>query len=142
MNIRNIDKFREEMFKAVKDTAPFTAMATPLKYVTKPLFNGDPDEDWSLRDHIAHYANVDGELKPVALANALELKVIKFLDDGELEVSTFYMTIDHDCDAVFYSDEGDHFEFRAFIDCDDARSKLQFAMMVSRELEKLYSLEV
>lgn len=129
MKIRNISKFRDELFAAIKDSLYWDAHESYL--VAKSPEIGDAyhhlmtdDEDWHFMPYYDFDKNGNG-LQVVALPHALEFRG-----------TSIYLVIDDSADARFYKDATTHFELIGVVTSDYYKNKMSFAMTLVRNIDQ------
>ena len=119
MKITNIEKFRNELYEAIKDTCEWV-VDTP-----SAIFKSDIGYKDSMTEY-AHSAIVDDKPHTVSLPRPMKI------ENGEL-----YITVDKDA-VCFWRSENGCFEFDGYIEFELYRNKLSFiAALVLRIADKL-----
>ena len=119
MRITNIEKFRNELYEAIKDTCEWT-VDTP-----SAIFKSDVEYKSSMTEY-NHSAIVDGKPHITSLARPMKI-----------EGGALYITVDEDA-VCFWKSENGCFEFDGYIEFELYRNKLSFiAALVLRIANKL-----
>ena len=119
MRITNVEKFRNELYEAIKDTCKWT-VDTP-----SAVFKSGVEYEDSMTEY-NHGEIVDDKPRIISLARPMEI------NGGEL-----YLTVDED-DVSFWRSENERFRFDGYIDFKLYRNKLSFiAALVLRIAKKL-----
>ena len=141
MKIKNIVKFRDEMFAAIKDAAYWDATETyctvKTKYLDADAHYKDmkrdeaddtlkPDCDWNFIPRCARYGETDAEFGAVALPHPLHFRG-----------TDIYLVIDSDANAILYKDVGTHFEYSRNVVLEYYRSKMARAMVLIRAIDEV-----
>ena len=119
MRITNVEKFRNELYEAIRDTCEWT-VDTP-----SAIFKSDVGYKDSMREY-NHSEIVDD--KPCVVSLARPMKI----NGGEL-----YITVDEDA-VCFWKSENGCFEFDGYIEFELYKNKLSFiAALVLRIADKI-----
>ena len=119
MRITNIEKFRNELYEAIKDTCKW-AVDTPSAVFKSRIEYKDSMTEYN------HSEIVDDKPRIVSLAHPMEI-----------EGGALYLTIDEDA-VCFWKSENEYFKFDGYIDFKLYRNKLSFiAALVLRIADKI-----
>ena len=119
MRITNIEKFRNELYEAIKDACAWT-VDTP-----SVIFKSDIGYKDSMKEH-NHSVIVDDTPRIISLARPMKI-----------EGGVLYITVDEDA-VCFWRSENGCFEFDGYIDFKLYKNKLSFiAALVLRIANKL-----
>ena len=119
MKITNVEKFRKELYEAIRDTCEWT-VDTP-----SAIFKSDVGYESSMKEY-NHSAIVDDAPCVVSLARPMKI------ENGGL-----YITVDEDA-VSFWRSENGCFEFDGYIEFELYRNKLSFiAALVLRIANKI-----
>ena len=119
MKITNIEKFRNELYEAIKDTCEWV-VDTP-----SAIFKSDVGFKGSMKEY-NHSAIVDDKPQVVSLPRPMKI-----------EGGALYLTVDEDA-VCFWKSENGCFEFDGYIEFELYRNKLSFiAALVLRIANKL-----
>ena len=120
MKITNIEKFRKELYEAIRDTCEWT-VNTPSAIFKSGIEYKDSMTEYN------HSGIVNDEPHVVSLARPMEI-------EGKKEL---YITVDED-GVSFWRSENEYFEFDGYMDFDIYTNKLSFiAALVLRIANKL-----
>lgn len=119
MRITNVEKFRNELYEAIRDTCEW-AVDTP-----SAIFKSDIGYKGSMTEY-NHSEIVDDKPRVISLARPMKI------EDGVL-----YITVDEDA-VCFWKSENGCFEFDDYIEFELYRNKFSFiAALVLRIANKL-----
>ena len=119
MRITNIEKFRNELYEAIRDTCEWT-VDTP-----SAIFKSGVEYKDTMTEY-THYETIDGTPHAISLPHPIEI------EDGKL-----YMIIGTE-EVIFWKDEGDFYTYDGYIEFELYRNKLSFiAALVLRIKDKL-----
>ena len=119
MRITNVEKFRNELYEAIRDTCEW-AVDTP-----SAIFKSDVEFKDSMTEY-NHSEIVDDTPCVVSLARPMKI------ENGEL-----YITVDEDA-VCFWKSENGCFEFDGYIEFELYRNKMSFiAALVLRIADRL-----
>ena len=119
MKITNVEKFRKELYEAIKDTYEWT-VDTPSAIFKSDIGFKDSMEEYN------HSEIVDDTPRTVSLARPMKI------ENGEL-----YITVDEDA-VCFWKSENGCFNFDGYIEFELYRNKLSFiAALVLRIANKI-----
>ena len=119
MKITNVEKFRNELYEAIRDTCEWT-IDTP-----SAIFKSDVGFKGSMKEY-NHSAIVDDKPQVVSLARPMKI-----------EGGALYITVDEDA-VSFWKSENGCFEFDGYIEFELYRNKMSFiAALVLRIANKL-----
>ena len=119
MRITNIEKFRNELYEAIKDTCEWT-VDTP-----SAIFKSDVGYRDSMTEY-NHSAIVDDKPHVISLARPMRIESV-----------ALYITVDEDA-VCFWKSENGCFQFDGYIEFELYRNKLSFiAALVLRIADKI-----
>ena len=124
MRITNIEKFRNELYEAIRDTCEWT-VDTP-----SAIFKSGVEYKDSMKEY-NHSAIIDGTPRTISLACPMQIEMTCPMQ-GEL-----YITVDKDAVSFWKSEDG-CFDFDGYIEFELYRNKMSFiAALVLRIANKL-----
>ena len=119
MRITNVEKFRSELYEAIKDTWEWTVEMPSAIFKNKFEYKDTMTE-------YTHYETIDGTRHAISLPHPIEI------EDGKL-----YMVIGTE-EVNFWKDEGDFYTFDGYYDFKLYKNKFSFiAALVLRIKDKL-----
>ena len=119
MRITNIEKFRNELYEALKDTWQWSVEMPSAIFKNKFEYKDTMTE-------YTHYETIDGTRRAISLPHPIEI------EGGKL-----YMVIGTE-EVNFWKDEGDFYTYDGYCDFELYRNKLSFiAALVLRIKDKL-----
>lgn len=124
MRITNVEKFRNELYEAIKDTCKWT-VETPSAIFKSGIEYKDSMTEYN------HSAIVDDKPHVISLARPMAI------EGGDGELYELYLTVDEDA-VCFWKSENGCFEFDGYIEFELYRNKLSFiAALVLRIANKI-----
>ena len=119
MRITNVEKFRNELYEAIKDTCKWTVEMPSAIFKNRFEYKDTMTE-------YTHYETIDGTRHAISLPHPIEI------EDGKL-----YMVVGTE-EVVFWRSEEKFFKFDGYIDFKLYKNKLSFiAALVLRIADKL-----
>ena len=119
MRITNVEKFRNELYEAIKDTCEWTVEMPSAIFKNKFEYKDSMTE-------YTHYETIDGTPHAISLPHPIEI------EDGKL-----YMVIGTE-EVNLWKDEGDFYTYDGYIEFELYRNKMSFiASLVLRIANKL-----
>ena len=119
MRITNVEKFRKELYEAIRDTCEWTVE------MPSAIFKSSFEYKDNMTEY-THYETIDGARHAISLPHPIEI------EDGKL-----YMVIGTE-EVNFWKDEGDFYTYDGYIEFELYRNKLSFiAALVLRIANKI-----
>ena len=119
MRITNVEKFRNDLYEAIKDTCEWTVEMPSAIFKNKFEYKDTMTE-------YTHYETIDGTRHAISLPHPIEI------EDGKL-----YIVIGTE-EVNFWKDEGDFYTYDGYCDFELYRNKFSFiAALVLRIANKL-----
>ena len=119
MRITNVEKFRNELYEAIRDTCEWTVEMSSAIFKNKFEYKDTMTE-------YTHYEAIDGTRHAISLPHPIEI------EDGKLYMVTGTEEVN------FWKDEGDFYTYDGYCDFELYRNKLSFiAALVLRIANKL-----
>ena len=124
MKIKNVEKFREELYTAIKDAFLYQwrSIETP-----SAMWKGTNDDYEESMERCSSFKFVDGKMFRISLAHPM---VIKHND------KSVYMTVD-DEGVTFWKSTDEEFEYRGSIEANLYQNRMSFSMVVTRTLIRM-----
>ena len=133
MKIKNVGKFRNELYEAIKD-ATYWDEVEDTEWVFKKL-DTDNKELYEMRKNDLGEYCIWKEFD-----NGVGYQAIALPNPMHINGTPIYMTVD-DEGVDFWRSKEDYFEHCSWVDADFCKNRLSFAMAVMRRIEHYVSKE-